>query len=193
MDYDLIILAAGESTRFGENKLTYMLNGAPIIRRVVMESRLPDVRVIVVVGHEQEKIRGALKGIDVDFVYNKDYKKGMSQSVIAGVRASNSTKGILILPGDMAFIKSKIIEQVISSHKNTGSKIVIPTYNGRGGHPILFDVSLKDELLHIKEETRGLKEIINRHENEIYKVELGTPIVVHDVDVKEDLNFNFNE
>ncbi len=190
MDYDLIILAAGESTRFGENKLTYVLNGTPIIKRVVMEAKLPDIRTIVVVGHEQDKIRNALKGIDVDFVFNKYYKKGMSQSIIAGVRVSNSSKGILILPGDMAYIKSRIIEQVILSHKKSGSKIVIPTYNGRGGHPILFDVKLKEELLHIKEETRGLKEIVNRHENEIYKVELGTPIVVHDVDIKEDLNFN---
>ncbi len=190
MDYDLIILAAGESTRFGENKLIYMINGIPIIRKVVMEAKLPNVRIIIVIGHDQAKIRSALKGINVDYVYNEDYKKGMSQSIIAGVNFSSSIRGILILPGDMAYIKSHIIEQVISVHKKTGASIVIPTYNGRGGHPILFDVKLKDELLSIKEETRGLKEIVQKHENEIYNIELGTPIVVHDVDTKDDLNFS---
>ncbi|MCL4344447.1 MAG: nucleotidyltransferase family protein [Nitrososphaerota archaeon] len=190
MDYDLIILAAGESTRFGENKLIYRINGIPIIRRVTTEALLPNVRVMVVIGHDPNKIREALEGINVNYIYNPDYKKGMSQSIIAGVKLSNSDKGILILPGDMAYIKSHIIEQVIEAHMRTGANIVIPTYNGRGGHPILFDVKLKNELLFIKEETRGLKEIVQRHENEAYKIEVGTPTIVHDVDIKGDLNFD---
>lgn len=190
MDYDLIILAAGESTRFGENKLIYRINGVPIIRRVTTEALLPNVRVIVVIGNDPDKIRTALEGVNVDYAYNIDYKKGMSQSIITGVKLSNSIKGILILPGDMAYIKSRIIEQVIEAHIRTGANIVIPTYNGRGGHPILFDVKLKNELLSIKEETRGLKEIVQRHENEVCKIEVGTPAAIHDVDVKDDLNFN---
>ncbi|MGC8660911.1 MAG: nucleotidyltransferase family protein [Nitrososphaeria archaeon] len=190
MNYDLIILAAGESTRFGENKLIYRINGIPIIRRVTTEALLPNVRVIVVIGHDPGKIRAALEGTNVDYAYNADYKKGMSQSIITGVKLSNSIKGILILPGDMAYIKSRTIEQVIEAHIRTGANIVIPTYNGRGGHPILFDVKLKSELLSIKEETRGLKDIVQRHENEAYKIEVGTPTVIHDVDIKDDLNFS---
>ncbi|MGC8557717.1 MAG: nucleotidyltransferase family protein [Nitrososphaeria archaeon] len=190
MDYDLIILAAGESTRFGENKLIYKIDGIPIIKRVVTEAQSTNVNVIVVIGHESDKIKEALKGTKVNYVYNNNYKVGMSQSVIAGVKVSNAFRGILILPGDMAFIKSYIIERVIDVHKNTGASIVIPTYNGRGGHPILFDVKLKEELLSINEEKRGLKEIVQKYGGEAYKIEVGTPIVVHDVDYKDDLNFN---
>jgi molybdenum cofactor cytidylyltransferase len=190
MDYDLIILAAGESTRFGENKLIYKIDGIPIIKRVVTEAQLPNVKLIVVIGHDPDKIKKALEGTKVNYVYNDNYKIGMSQSVITGVKVSNAIRGILILPGDMAFIKSYIIERVIDVHKNTGASIVIPTYNGRGGHPILFDVKLKEELLSISEEKRGLKEIVQKYEKEAYKIEVGTPIVVHDVDYKGDLNFN---
>ncbi|MEM0145594.1 MAG: nucleotidyltransferase family protein [Conexivisphaerales archaeon] len=190
MDYDLIILAAGESTRFGENKLIYRIDGIPIIRRVTMEAMLPNVRVIVVIGHDPDKIKGALEGINVNYAYNEDYKKGMSQSIIAGVRLSEAVKGILILPGDMAYIKSHIIEQVIETHTRTGANIVIPTYKSRGGHPILFDVKLRSELLSIKEETRGLKEMVQRHGDQVYKIEVGTPAVIHDVDIRDDLNFN---
>ncbi|MEM3487787.1 MAG: hypothetical protein QW191_05930, partial [Conexivisphaerales archaeon] len=60
----------------------------------------------------------------------------------------------------------------------------------RGGHPILFDVKLRSELLSIKEETRGLKEMVQRHGDQVYKIEVGTPAVIHDVDIRDDLNFN---
>lgn len=186
-EYSIIVLAAGESTRFGENKMLYQIDGVPIIRRVVMAALRDYAETIVVLGHEAERVRQAIADLGVRPVYNPNYREGMSSSVKAGVREAVGERGILVLPGDVAFITSDLIDAVVKAHRETGALIVLPTYRGRGGHPILFDVRLREELLKISEEGRGLKEVVNRHLQDIYRIETGTPRVLLDIDYRDDL------
>ncbi|MGC8569393.1 MAG: nucleotidyltransferase family protein [Nitrososphaeria archaeon] len=187
-NYSLIVLAAGESTRFGENKLLFKIDGRSIIRRVVEECSLEGLEIVVVTGHEKEKIMEELKGTDVVFVYNPKYHEGgMSSSIKAGVAYASPLKAYLITPGDMPYLSGWICRRIIEEHERTGSRIIVPTFEGRGGHPILVDVSLREELLGINEESRGLKGFLSQHEKEIHRVELGTSRILIDIDYREDV------
>lgn len=186
-EYSIIVLAAGESTRFGENKLLYKIDGVPIVRRVVVAATRPYSETIVVLGHEAERVKEEVADLGPKLVYNPEYREGMSSSIRAGVRASTATSGILVLPGDVAFVTPELVDLVVNAHVKTGALIVVPTYKGKGGHPILFDSRLRDELLSISEAGRGLKEVVNRHLQDVYRVEAGTPRILLDIDYKEDL------
>jgi molybdenum cofactor cytidylyltransferase len=184
----LIVLAAGSSTRYGRNKLLEKIDGQTMIERVVksVASSKAD-EVIVVLGHEAQRIREALRNFECKFVFNEDFKKGQSSSVEAGVKSVMSyADAVMVLPGDVALITSKAINAIIEEYERSKSPIVVASHQGRSGHPILFDRSLFDELMKINEETMGLKAVVNRHRDLIKKVETGSDGVLIDIDTRED-------
>lgn len=189
-----IVLAAGMSTRFGKNKLLYPIQGKPMIRRVVEETIKAGIKVVVVLGHEKERIKQALDYLDVKFVENPNYEEGMSTSVKAGLKAvMDEAKAVMFLPGDVAFIQARQIRAVYDAYKKGGGLIVIPTYRGRGGHPILFDRSIFEEIMGITEEGRGLKSVVQAHRGKIKMVELGTARILVDIDTEMDLKERVRE
>ena len=183
-----IILAAGMSTRFGRNKLLEPIDGKPLIRGVVEAAVRAGTETVVVVGYEKEKIIEALRGLKLEIVFNPDFKEGMSTSVKAGVRnVINRAKAVMILPGDVAFIKPEQIRLVLEAYLSSKKPIVIPSYKGRGGHPILFDSSLFNDIMSISERGRGLKEVVKKHADKISYIEAGTARILVDIDTQEDL------
>ena len=187
----LVVLAAGMSTRFGENKMLYPIDGEPMVRRVVKAALSSSVdEVIVVVGFEAEKVKEALKGLKCVIVENLDYAiGGQSSSVRCGVRhVKDDTEAVMILPGDVAFIDPSIIDKVVEEYRSKSAKIVVASYKGKPGHPILFDRTLIPEILKIDEAGYGLKAVVNRHRADVVYVEADTPNVLLDVDRKADLS-----
>ncbi|MEM2273077.1 MAG: nucleotidyltransferase family protein [Candidatus Bathyarchaeia archaeon] len=185
----VVILAAGLSRRFGRNKLLEKINGYTIIERVVRGATTSKAdEVIVVLGFEAQKIMEVLRKFNCKFVFNESFYEGQSSSVKVGVKAvMNYTEAVIILPGDMGLITSKPINIVIEEYYRSKSPIIVASYQGRLGHPILFDRSLFEEILFINEETMGLKAILKRHEELLRKVEVDSPEVLIDIDREEDL------
>ena len=185
----LIVLAAGKSSRFGSNKLLSETDGEAMIQRVVrtsLASRASEV--VVVVGFEEDKIRHALQSYECRVVSNPEFENGQTSSVIAGVNSvKKHANAAMILPGDVAFIKAEQINKVIDEYNFAPSSIVVASYRGRMGHPILFDHALFDEMLRITEEKAGLKEVVDRHRSEIRRVEVESREVLLDVDLPNDL------
>jgi len=187
----LVVLAAGMSTRFGENKMLYPIDGEPMVRRVVNAAIFSSVdEVIVVVGFEAEKVKDALKGLRCKIVENPDYATGgQSSSVRYGVKHVNErAEAVIILPGDVAFIDATIIDKVVNEYRSKRAKIVVAAHKGKPGHPILFDRSLIPEMLAIDEAGYGLKAVVNRHKADMLYVEANTPNVLLDIDRKADLS-----
>jgi molybdenum cofactor cytidylyltransferase len=188
--FSLIVLAAGKSTRMrGRNKLLIKINRKPMIRRVVESALSSKVdEVIVVLGWEAKKISDALTDLPCRFVVNKDYRRGQSSSVKAGLREmAAGTEAVLILPGDVAMIAPHSINKVIEAYNNRNDLIVVASYSGRPGHPILLSKDLFKEIEVIDEATFGLKSVLNRHKSEVRMVETGSENVLRDVDTREDL------
>ncbi len=186
----LIVLAAGKSTRMrGRNKLLVKIEGKPIIRRVVeagLKSKVDEV--IVVLGWEADRVQQALAELPVRLVLNKDYEKGQSSSVKAGLReVAEVAQAALILPGDVAMIDPRSINLVISEYARKKRLIVIAAHQDRPGHPILLDGKLFKEIENISEHTSGLKALVTNHEREVRLVEAGSANVLRDVDTREDL------
>jgi molybdenum cofactor cytidylyltransferase len=186
----LIVLAAGKSTRMhGRNKLLAKVEGTPMIRRVVvaaLESKVDEV--IVVVGWEADKVRKALAELPCRIVLNKDYAKGQSTSVKAGLRdVGETTQAILVLPGDVAMIDFRSINILIDDYSRRKHLIVIASYKGKLGHPVLLDRQLFNEIGTINEATYGLKAVIDKYRRKIRLIETGSPNVLRDVDTPEEL------
>ena len=186
----LIILAAGKSTRMqGRNKLLVKIGGKPIIRNVVEKALSSKVdEVIVVLGWEAKKIRDTLEDLPCRFVVNKEYRKGQSSSVKAGLREiALGTEAILVLPGDVAMINPSSIDMVVEAYNDGKNSIVVAAHTGRSGHPILFSKKLFKEIEQIDEATFGLKSVVSRHDSEIRMVETGSEDVLRDIDTPKDL------
>lgn len=185
----IVILAAGMSTRFPGNKLLYKVSGKPLIRHIV-ESALKSKadEVIVVLGHEVEKIAAKIKDLDVVIIYNPKYKVGMSESVKRGVRAVYKwAEAVIIHPADVAFAPTQAFDAVIEKYLNTRAPVVVAAYKDEKGHPILFSKETFNDILLISEETMGLKYVTRKYYDKTIIVNLPYREIVVDIDTLEDL------
>lgn len=184
-----IVPAAGESTRLGRNKSFEPIDGVPMIERVVrvflQASRVDDVVVVVPAGRAEDY--SWLRSTKVHVVENPAPQKGM----ITSIRAALDTlwakgRDFLVCPADVPFVKPEIVDRVIQEFMTRAVKIVIPAYQGLGGHPGLYASSLRVEFF-LHGDTNGPREILARHRNETARISVHDPDVCFDVDTPEDL------
>ncbi|QRG05181.1 molybdopterin-binding/glycosyltransferase family 2 protein [Xanthobacter dioxanivorans] len=138
-----VILAAGRSSRMGGgvNKLVAEVGGVPVIRRVAQAALASRARpVIVVTGHEGERIGAALSGLDVRLVHNADYATGMASSLRMGIAAVPETAaGALVVLGDMPLVGPDLLDRLMAAHApDEGRFIAVPVEGGQRGHPVLW-------------------------------------------------------
>jgi len=185
--FSLVVLAAGKSERFGKNKMLVKVLDEPLIRKVVKNALSSQVdEVIVVLGYMASEIEKVLYNLPCKIVLNENFEKGMSSSVKIGVsKISKTAEAVLILPGDYPLVTAEDINRVISKFKETGASIVIASYKGKPGHPILFSKRLFKEIMKISEEEQGLKAVVRKHREEIVLAETNSPGVLMDVDTEE--------
>jgi molybdenum cofactor cytidylyltransferase len=185
-----LILAAGRSTRFGaSNKLLADLDGTPIVRRVAMAVLASRARpVVVVTGHQAERVEAALAGLDVRLVHNRDYAEGLSTSLKTGLSAlPPDIDGTLVCLGDMPQISGNHIDRLISAFApKEGRSIAVPIHNGKRGNPVLFGRDLFPEMMEAEGDT-GARHLIGRHAEEVAEVDLGTDAIFADVDTPDAL------
>lgn len=203
-----IILAAGESRRMGTQKLLLPFGGTTVVGAVVRTAQASRAgRTLVVLGSDREAIRGELgllggnamsdsrdrPGIPtqpasrgVDFVVNENYPLGMLTSIQAGLRALPAdAQAAIVLLGDQPFLASRVIDAVIAAYEAGRNGIVIPTFQGRRGHPILVDLKYRDEILAI-DPTEGLRRLMLAHPDDILEVDAGDGNILRDLDTPED-------
>jgi len=191
--HSLIILAAGGSERFGRNKLLEPTDGVTLIERVVragLESKADEV--VVVLGHDADRMRNVLQGCGCKMILNEQFHEGQSSSVKCGVRAVvDHAEAALILPGDCALVSADAIGKVIDAFTTSNAPIVVASHEGRRGHPILIARRLFDEVLQIGEATRGLKGLLGKHRPDVLEVNTGSDDVLIDLDTREEFEKYF--
>lgn len=147
-----IFLAAGEGKRFGAEKLLFPLDGEPLFIRSLRascESSLEEI--VVVLGHDAEKIEQAIREYILDLrkikiVINPRYKEGMISSFNSGLSVLNGDeKGALMILADMPFVRSATIDKLIRSWN--GRDFLIPEINGEKRHPRIIPRILFKEFL----------------------------------------------
>ncbi|MFB6471073.1 MAG: NTP transferase domain-containing protein [Vulcanisaeta sp. AZ3] len=174
-----IVLAAGEGSRFGGNKLLSVVNGEPVIIRVL--KALEGLERVVVVGAYAEELMPYLRGEVV--IYNPHYREGMSTSIRLGLRFFLDYDAVLIVLSDMPLITKDTVTRILSTYHD-GCSAVIPTHNGLRGNPVLIHKTLYGELMRVRGDV-GAREIL-RGRSDVCLVECG-PEVLIDIDTPNDL------
>lgn len=186
MTIGAVILAAGESRRMGRNKMLLPYGTATVIETIVTEvTACSPGDVVVVTGHEPDRIAALLASRPVRCVFNPAYARAeMLVSLQVGLRAlSADVQAALVVPGDHPRLRRDTIQCVIDAHQPQA--LVIPSYHMQRGHPILIDRAWWDELVTLPE-TATLRDFIRAHEDHIRYVVVETDSVLQDMDTPED-------
>jgi len=182
-----IVLAAGLSRRMGVQKLLLPFGGKTVIAHIVDQLLASTIdEVYVVTGHEAERISGELSDRAVSIVNNPDYESGMLSSVRCGLRAlPEQCKGVLVALGDQPSITSKLIDRMLQSFETIEKRILVPFYNGRRGHPILFSGLYREEILTHYDDV-GLRGLLHAHPDEVFELTVSNSSVLSDMDYPQD-------
>jgi molybdenum cofactor cytidylyltransferase len=185
-----LVLAAGQSRRMGRrNKLLAEIDGVPMVRRVVEQAIASRAaRTLLVSGHEPDRLRAVLQGLQVEFVHNPDYAGGLSTSLRAGIEALGpEVDGAVVLLGDMPRVAQRHIDRLIAAFNPLeGRAVCVPTYDGKRGNPVLFGRSLFAELKAVAGDV-GARHLIGQHEDELAEVAMQDDAIFIDVDTPEAL------
>ena len=191
-----ILLAAGQSLRMrGKNKLIKEVDGIPLIKYAVKNILASTVdEIIIVLGHEKDLIKNII-GVNkkIKFVYNRDFKKGISSSIKIGLNhISKKTDAFFISLGDMPNVNqniyNKLIKSMIKYNKKLKPKykkeIIIPTFETKNGNPVLFSKFMKRKVMLVKNDT-GANEIIKLNKDKILNIPFDNDGILLDFDTPD--------
>ena len=143
-------------------------------------------RVLVVLGHRSDEIAAHLQGSDAEIVLNPDYPRGMLSSIQAGLRAAPAeTRHFVIALGDQPSLSPSLVRLLILEAQQKVGAIVVPSYSGRRGHPLILDAGYREEVLALDPE-RGLRELLQRHSDAVRHVIVPDEAVLADMDTPDD-------
>lgn len=183
-----VVPAAGSAERFGGAKLLAPIEGEALLDRTIASLLSGGVeRVVVVIGPSAEALVRDVNAFGdprVSPVTNPEPSAGMFSSLQVGMAEAEGDV-VLVLPGDMPFVRAATVEQLLAAFGGEPG-IVSPRYHGKRGHPVLLPPVLRDE---IRAADRGsnLHEILKRHPELRHDVDVDDPGVGRDVDTVADL------
>ncbi len=184
-----IVLAAGQATRFGRCKQLALIGDKPLLQHTldhIGQSKVNDI--VVVLGAHADEIRQKIRFGKQRVVFNPDYADGMSTSLHAGLRALHpSTTAAIIVLGDQPFVAATTIDALIDEYHRVRPSVVVPTYNGFRGNPVLVDASLFPEMMQIRGDI-GCRAIFGDHQ--VTKVAVNDRGIVQDIDTPEDIDMS---
>lgn len=181
-----IVLAAGASTRMKTQKMLLPFKGETIIETVIDNALNVTDNVVVVLGSHKEQVAEKLAGRNILIAENENYLKGMLSSVICGFNTiPDKTKAALLFLGDQPHIPSAAAELVVSEWEKSGKGIVIPTFNGKRGHPVLIETRFRNEIENLDPE-KGLRQLMEFRKNDILEVDCPYPGILRDIDTPKE-------
>jgi molybdenum cofactor cytidylyltransferase len=134
------VLAAGSSSRFGSTKQAVLLDGMPLVRRVIDAAvRVCDSRVLAVIGHDADTVLAAIDSEPCFIAVNEDYGKGLGSSIATAARACRGhADALLLLLADQPLITPEHLRTLIDTWSGADNEIVASSYSGAEGPPVLF-------------------------------------------------------
>lgn len=181
-----LILAAGRAKRMGQLKQILPWGKDILLGHTINLYQEAGMELIlVVVGYQKEQVMERLANRDVIWVENNAYLEGMSSSIKAGLNAlPKGVEAILLALGDLPLIKPKTIKKMINLFHQKRPSIIVPTFHGKTGHPVLLAKELFPELYALSGDI-GARNIIKENPHLVCYLEIDDPGILRDVDEPE--------
>ena len=181
-----VILAAGTSRRMGQNKMLLELEGESLVRRAAKRALGAGLSpVVVVIGHEADRLRAELKDLPLEFAVNPDYTGPTSGSLHQGLnKLGPDVNAAVIMLGDMVRVTAETLAMLIAAARGTAAPLVVSRYGDVTAPPLLFRRALFAELLAWTGEGCG-KAVVQAHKHEAMYVDRPEALLA-DVDTPED-------
>ena len=185
-----VVLGAGRSSRMGgPNKLLAEIGGRPLVRIVVDAVLASRARpVIVVTGHQHERVEAALAGLPVKFVHNPHFAEGLGTSLKTGIAALPAeVDGAVVCLGDMPQVDATMIDHLVGAFDPAkGALVVVPTIDGKRGNPVVWSRRFFPDLMTVEGDV-GARHLIGRYPEAVAEVPLTGAAALTDVDTPEAL------
>ena len=182
---NLILLAAGNSTRFKGNKLIEVVNEKPMYMNVIEKVLKLKFNKIILVTQYKE-IKDALIDYPVQIVMNNNSELGISHSIKLGINTDLEADAYMFMVCDQPFISLESIKGLINSFIKSNKGMACVEHDGNLGNPTIFSVKYREELLNLKGDVGG-KTVMKRHLEDLEKVEIKNEAELMDIDNREEL------
>jgi molybdenum cofactor cytidylyltransferase len=184
-----MILAAGESKRMRKPKLLLPYGKTTIIETVVEAVIASKVnQTLVVLGSGSAAMKRKIKRFPVLTTFNPRYRQGMLSSVLRGIEVlPHDCEAAVVVLADQPSVQAAVIDLLIDAFHRENKGMVVPVYQKKRGHPFIISLRYREEMKHLNPET-GLRELLQKHPEDIHEVRVPTPSVLGDIDTSEDYN-----
>lgn len=181
-----ILLAAGESKRMGQPKQLLPFGDKTLVEHALdnlLASRVDEV--VLVTGNQADAVAKKVGKRPVKVVLNPDFRLGMSTSLKKGlISIDEDSKAVMVVLADQPFIDAALINRLLDEFASRGKGIVVPVFKGKRGHPIIFAIKYRDELLQLQGDA-GAKALMERHPDDVREVVVASEHIHVDIDDME--------
>lgn len=188
-----ILVAAGRSSRMGRLKQLVPVGGKPMVLRVLEQALVaPLAKVVLVLGHEAQRVQEALGDIighpRLEVLVNRGYAEGMASSIRSGLeRIQGEFPSFMLLFADQPLLDASTMELLLRAFWSSGKQICVPLARGNRSHPVIFGSPFYPSLMALRGDV-GAREILDAHPEEVLGVKVPCPDLLMDVDSPEDLH-----
>ena len=181
-----ILLAAGNSTRFGSNKLLQAYDAQySLVQHSALSLSQALSNSIVVVRPDDHALIQQLRAIDMPIVMCHQASAGMSTSIACGIEYTQDASGWIIALADMPLVKTSTIQQIAQALAS--QEIVAPYYQEQRGNPVGFSARYRQQLLNLKGD-RGARDLLVKNDSRIHRINTEDKGVVCDIDTPDDIS-----
>ncbi len=179
-----LILAAGESSRMGKDKALLRYRGRTFLENIVATLREAGIdRITVVLGHHAEEIQREVDFTGAEVVINRHYRRGQTSSLQAGLRAieRDDLEAFVLFLVDHPAVTADTVRALATAFDQSRGPVIVPTFKGQRGHPVLVSRSLLSELLRLNPD-EGANTVVRKYREATEFVKVEDEGVVLDVD-----------
>lgn len=186
-----LVLAAGSSRRMGRNKLFETFNGCGVLESCLKDASLAAFdSVLIVSGHEHQRVHDCASKFEVPVVFNSQYNLGMSTSIICGLRQlPQDTDFVSVCLADQPALGGLDYARIVSAirQSDSGKSIFVPRYSEQQGNPVTFSTRYIPEIVESLSGDQGAKFLFKKYPDDVEFIEMPTDAVLKDIDVPDDL------
>lgn len=181
-----IVLAAGLSTRFGDDKLAKLYKGQTVLNYLLNRLKeLPFEEVYVVTNEKTYKLID--ERLKFNILINKDAQQGISTSIRLGLQLSSECEAYCFIVADQLALKKETIADMLNTYKDNQTGILCASHRGELGNPVIFSNCYKEELMQLKGDVGG-KKVLKKHLADVTLFEVSDKNELIDIDTKLDWN-----